>query len=372
MRRQLGNTAVSMKAMIFGKEGSRKSNTAIQFATLKNKNRKPLKVLELDFEFKSLDGYNEAWLESKNVKFGNICEIRTRDLSVITKLCNCFVKGQPIPVLNENDEFTEEFELDADGQPFVADVLIMDSISVINDLLVEGRNEIVRKRTNIKIIKDGLFGDEKELALENAGMQFLDYAKLKSKALKMVRDLQAVTGKHVVYVARAKDAKESKLINGKLEQVDLGYEIMDATSFKFLPYEVNLIIHTKNENGVTFYEIDKDSTGVKTQGEILTEFDMKDYENYINNVDRKDLIKVKSYAENLKTAQTFTEDSEEGDNDIKLQMYKMIVEYSKTEPKAKPLMAKYCKEHSIPIANLGTPELIALEDLVEIKKLLGI
>ena len=254
----------------------------------------------------------------------------------------------------------------------MADVLIMDSISVIHDLLVEGRSEIVKKRTNIKILKEGLFGDEKELALENAGMQFLDYAKLKSKALKMVRDLQAVTGKHVVYVARAKDAKESKLVNGKMEQIDLGYEVMDATSFKFLPYEVSLIIHTKNEKGVTLYEIEKDSTGVKQQGEVLSEFDMKDYESYINNTNRSELLKVKSYADNLKTAQTFTEDSEEADNDIKLKLYKMIVGYAKDNPTAKALMAKYCAEHSIAIANLGQPELISLDDLTEIRKLLGL
>lgn len=372
MRRSLGSTTVSMKTMIYGKEGTHKSNTAIQFATLKNMNGKPLKVLALDFEYRSYEGFNEAWVESKGVDFRNICEIRTRDFSVITKLCDLFVKGQPIPVLDEDDKFTKEYELDAEGNPFVADVLIMDSISVIHDLLVEGRSEIVKKRTNIKILKEGLFGDEKELALENAGMQFLDYAKLKSKALKMVRDLQAVTGKHVVYVARAKDAKESKLVNGKMEQIDLGYEVMDATSFKFLPYEVSLIIHTKNEKGVTLYEIEKDSTGVKQQGEVLSEFDMKGYESYINNTNRSELLKVKSYADNLKTAQTFTEDSEEADNDIKLKLYKMIVGYAKDNPTAKALMAKYCAEHSIAIANLGQPELISLDDLTEIRKLLGL
>lgn len=372
MRRILGNTAVSMKAMIYGKEGTHKSNTAIQFAMLKDRNDKPLRVLLLDAEFRAIEGFNEAWIESKGVNFGNICEIRTRDLSTITKLCDLFVKGQPIPVLDESDNFTKEFEIDADGNPFVADVLIMDSISVIHDLLVEGRSEIVKKRTNIKILKEGLFGDEKELALENAGMQFLDYAKLKSKALKMVRDLQAVTGKHVIYVARAKDAKESKLVNGKMEQIDLGYEIMDATSFKFLPYEVSLIIHTKNEKGITLYEIEKDSTGVKQQGEVLTEFDMKDYESYINNSNRSELLKVKTYADNLKTAQTFTEDSEEADNDIKLKLYKMIVGYAKDNPTAKALMSKYCSEHSIPVANLGQPELISLDDLTEIKKILGL
>lgn len=371
-RRCLGNTAVSMKTMVYGKEGTHKSNIAIQFATLKNKEGKPLKVLLLDLEFKSVEGFNEAWLEGKGVDFRNICEIRTRDLDAITKLLDIFSKGKPIPVLDDNDKFTKEFETDADENPFIADVLVIDSLSVINDLMIEGRGEIVKKRTNIKIIKEGLYGDEKEIALDNSNMQLLDYGKLKTKALKMVRDLQATSAKHVCYVVRAKDAKESKLVDKKIEVIDLGYEIMDATSFKFLPYEVNLIVHTKNEKGITLFEIEKDSTGVKQQGEILSEFDMKDYESYINNTNRSELLKVKSYADNLKTAQTFTEDSEEADNDIKLKLYKMIVGYAKDNPTAKALMAKYCAEHSIAIANLGQPELISLDDLTEIRKLLGL
>lgn len=372
-RRILGNTSVSMKTMIYGKEGTHKSNIAIQFATLKNKEGKPFRVLLLDLEFKSIEGFNEAWIESKGVDFRNICEIRTRDLSTVQKLFDIFSKGQPIPVLDDNEKFTKDFELDADGNPFIADVIIVDSLSVINDLMIEGRGEIAKKRTNIKIIKEGLYGDEKELELDKTNLQLLDYGKLKSKALKMVRDLQSSSGKHIAYIVRAKDMKESKLVDKKIEVIDLGYEVMDATSFKsFLPYEVNLIVHTKNEKGITLFEIEKDSTGVKQQGEILSEFDMKDYESYINNTNRSELLKVKSYADNLKTAQTFTEDSEEADNDIKLKLYKMIVGYAKDNPTAKALMAKYCAEHSIAIANLGQPELISLDDLTEIRKLLGL
>lgn len=367
-RRILGKTAVSMKGLIFGKEATHKSNTAIQIATLKKIDGKPMRVLALDFEYRSYEGFNEAWVESKGVDFNNICEIRTRDLDLIYKLLDRFTKGQPIPVLDENDNIVKDkFEVDAEGNPFVADAVILDSISVLHDLLIEGRNEIIKKRANIKIAKDGLFGDEKELYLENAGMQFLDYAKLKSKALKMVRDLQAVTGKHVFFISRAKDAKESKLVNGKPEQIDLGYEIMDATSFKFLPYEVSLIIHTQNVNGTTTYTIDKDSTGVKTQGMVLTDFNLKDYESYMNNENRTELIKVKTYDENLNKAKNFTDDSEES-GDIKLKMYNLILGVCKTDAQKGALVKKYCMDRHL---SLQTPDLLAVEDLAEMKKLIG-
>lgn len=373
-RRILGKTAVSMKAMIYGKEGARKSNTAIQFATLKGKGGKPLKVLLIDLEFKAVEGFNEAWLEAKEVNFANICEIRTRDLSVVSKLCDLFTQGKPIPILDDNDKFTNEFEQDAEGNPFIADVLILDSISVINDLLVEGRNEIAKKRTNIKIAREGLYGDEKELALENSGLQFIDYAKLRTVALKIVRDLQAVTGKHVIYVARAKDAKESKLIGGKIESLDLGYELMDATAFKFLPYEVNLIIHTKNENGEVSYTVEKDSTGVHSQGIVLYDFCIKDYEDYINNKNRSQLLNNKSYKDALNVAQTFTEDSEEGANDEKFKTWKSIMVFFQNNPndleKRQAVMA-YLSKKDIPFGNIKKPELISLDDLIEINSILN-
>lgn len=366
-RRLLGKTAVSVKGFIYGKEGSRKSNTALQIASVKKMDGTPMRVLVIDLEYKSLEGYNEAWIESKGVDLGNICEQRTRDLDVIYMLLNRFTKGLPIPLLDENDKVVDgKFELDADGNKFIADAVVLDSISVLNDLLVEGRNEIIKKRANIKIIKDGLFGDEKELYLENVGMQFLDYAKLKTKALKMVRDLQAVTGKHVFFISRAKDAKESKLVNGKMEQVDLGYEIMDSTSFKFLPYEVSLIIHTQNKNGITTFTLDKDSTGVKEQGSVFTEFNLKDYESYINNSDRTQLIKMKTYEENLEKAKNFTDDAEDIDKDIKLKMYNLIVGICKTDKEKGAIVRQYCIDKGL---NLSTPDLISVDDLAEIKKI---
>lgn len=367
-RRKIGKTEVSVKGMLYGKEGTRKSNTAMQIATILKKDGKPMKVLLLDLEYKAIEGYNEAWLENQGVNFDNLCEIRTRDLSLIHILLEKFTKGQPIPKLDEDDKIVNgEFELDAEGNPFIADAVVLDSISVINDLLVEGRNEIIKKRANIKIIKDGLFGDEKELYLENVGMQFLDYAKLKTKALKMVRDLQAVTGKHVFFVARAKDAKESKLVNGKMEQIDLGYEIMDATSFKFLPYEVSLIIHTQNINGMVAYTVEKDSTGVNTQGSVLTDFNLSMYADYINNMNRNQLLKVKSYEDNLANAKNFTDDAEDSSKDIKLSTYEFIVKTCKSDATKGAIVKGYCKEKSL---NLGTPDLLSIEELIEIKKMI--
>ena len=366
-RRKIGKTAVSIKGIIFGKEGTRKSNTAMQISMLKKQNGEPMKVLLLDLEYKAIEGYNEAYLENNGVDVENICEIRTRDLSLISVLLDKFTKGQPIPLLDENDKIVDgKFEVDANGDLFIADAVVIDSLSVMQDLLIEGRNEIIKKRANIKIMKDGLFGDEKELYLENIGMQFLDYAKLKTKALKMVRDLQASTGKHVFFVIRAKDAKESKIVNGKMESIDLGYEIMDATSFKFLPYEVSLIVHTyKDKDNNIVYCVDKDTTGVKEQYKEYLDFSIKDYEGFINNANRKELLKVKSYSENLEKAKDFTDEAEEP-TDLKLKMYNLIVGVCKTDKEKATEVIKYCKERGL---NLSTPDLVSVDDLCEMKKI---
>ncbi|MGL5962633.1 MAG: hypothetical protein ACRCZ0_11890 [Cetobacterium sp.] len=370
-RRNLGKTQVALKVLIDGKEGTRKSNLAIQIARLNTVKGRPMRVLLLDLEYKAVEGFNEAYLESHGVDFGNVCEIRTRSLDTVKILVDKFVGGNPIPMLDENDNVVVgKSELDSEGNPFIADAIIFDSISVMNDLLVEGRQEIVKKRTNIKIVSDGLIGDAREMALENAGMQFLDYAKLKSKALKIVRDLNAVTGKHVIYVSRAKDARESKLVNGKMEQIDLGYEIMDATSFKFLPYEVSLHIHTQLINGVSTFAIKKDSTGVNIQESVVSDFSILQYDGYINNKNRTELLKTTSYDENLKKASAFTEDSEEIDSDVKMKLYTAIMMKAKTDQTAGAIIKDYCSKNNI--NGFKTPELVSLSDLTEIKKLLRI
>jgi hypothetical protein len=387
-RRKLRSTQYSMKVLVYGKPATRKSNIGAQFARLKSKEGKPLRVLLIDTEYKAIEGFNENYLHELGVKEDNVLEERTRSLENIQILIDKFTQGKPImksefkdvevidhktfeKKIVQKEVFTNEPELDADGQPFIADVIVIDSLSVIADLYTEGRTAIVETRTNIKIKKEGLSGDEKEMALENMGLQLLDYSKLSMKAKKMIRDLLAITNKHVVFVCRAKDAKETRetVENGKkkMVMVDLGYEILDATSFKFIGFETNLNIHSyKTKDGHIEMEFKKDCSGIKKEGEKTNHFDIMDYQAFINNEERTETLRVETYENSIKSATAFTEESTEVD--IKFSLHKAIMDKAKESADVAKKIKQFCNEKAINGALLTKPELLSLDILLQMKE----
>lgn len=305
-RRKLMETRPSVKMLILGKEGTRKSNTAIQLSMLKNKLGKDMKVLLIDTEFKSIEGFSESFIVERGVNPDNILEIRTRDMELINELSKKFAQGDAIPeiVIKSKDvidpvsrkknqvkfeTFGDNFEVDAENNPFVADVIIIDSLSVISDLLEDGRQELATLKLEAKIREEGLTGLDALKARDGVGLQFLDRAKIKKLALEFVRRLLATTDKHIVFIARAKDAKETIKQNGKMEILDLGYEILDATAFKFINYEVNTILHCYKDKIV----VEKDGSTVFTQGEELSNFEIDKF-NKIMLSDKSGTVEVVS------------------------------------------------------------------------------
>ncbi|MGL5647017.1 MAG: hypothetical protein ACRDDY_04135 [Clostridium sp.] len=387
-RRILGSTQYSMKVMVYGKPATRKSNIGAQFARLKGKDGKNLKVLLIDTEYKAIEGFNENYLVEQGVDTMNILEERTRNLENIQILIDRFTQGKPImksefkdveivdpktfaKKVVQKEVFTNEAQLDADGKPFVADVIVIDSLSVISDMYTEGRFNIVERRTNIKIKKEGITGDEKEMALENMGLQLLDYSKLSMQAKKMIRDLLAVTGKHVVFVCRAKDAKETveTIENGKKKLVmkDLGYDIIDATSFKFLGYETNLNLHTKKtEDGAIEMTFEKDCTGIHKEGDRINHFDIMEYQAFINNESKSSDFKVASHNDNIESASSFTEESSEVD--AKFTLHKTILEEAKKNVEVANKLKQFCADKGINGAHLGKVELLSMDMLLQMKE----
>lgn len=370
MRRQIGKTAVTIKALFMGKEGTRKSNTAIQIAEIPTLAGKERKVLLFDLEYKAIEGFNENYLAKHGVKFGNICEIRSRDMNLIQQIIDRILDGKPVPVIDENGKITKANEKDEDGNDFMPDSIIIDSISVIQDLMIEARQDMARIRTNQEIIDKALVGNKLELELDKTGIPLSDYNKMQSKALKLVRNLQAQTGIDVIYICRAIDAKESKLEDKKLVVIDLGYEKMDATSFrKFLPFEANLFVHMKNEaNGVTTFNILKDSLGLHNKGEILTEFSLLEYSDIMNNKAKDQYFKASKYENDIQNSKAFTDDDNKGD--IKAQLYLSVIKACQKDASKKAQLMEYCKSNNI--ADMSSAEKLEIENLMEMKELLDI
>lgn len=389
-RRKLNSTEPSLKMLIEGQEGTRKSNTAINIARMLNKSNKPLRVLLIDLEYKAIEGFNERLMIELGVDPRNILEMRTRDLDDIYVLIEEFSAGRPIPVQEQiitkekhkitgipidvvKEKFNfKEYELDAEDKPFIADVLIIDSLSVYQNLLRAGREDIVRKRTNLQILNNGLTGDAREQALDNMGMQFRDWAVLQSKAMKLVQSLQTATGKHIIYISRTKGKTKKIINNGTIETIDVKEE-MDATSFKFLPYEVNVHLKIeKTDNGDILFNIAKDSFGVYESGSTIKDFSILKYEEFLNDETKTNIVRTQSYAQNIQKASIITEETIDGerskDGDIKMKLYNEIVLAGKQNQKISTLIKNYCSKNNLKAFN--NPERISLNSLTEINELI--
>ena len=72
-----------------------------------------------------------------------------------------------------NDEDIEDENgdvyLDADGKPFRADALVVDSASILKMTATQGLTAFSQKRAKVKAASQGLTGDEKAVKIEGAG-----------------------------------------------------------------------------------------------------------------------------------------------------------------------------------------------------------
>lgn len=263
------NVEKGLKYFVYGKQGTRKSNCVADFAKM-NKNGKPLRVLYLDCETGSIDGFGLDRLESEEVDLRNIYIVYTSALSEIRYYCDKAIKNEPLYHLDEEGIETDDIVLDADGNQFIADAIVIDGITVIADNVSEAAISLSEKRAAIRADLAGKTSDEKEVMVGTAGLEFKDHNKIKSSGKSLVRNLITNTDKFIAITGRAKDKKEM-VKNNKNEMVltYMGYEVPE--SWDFIQYEVFTVIHNMvNEDGEVYGVIEqKDRTGKYKPNEII-------------------------------------------------------------------------------------------------------
>lgn len=262
----------SLKFFIYGKHGTWKSSTAIGFAKMKREDGKPLRVLYIDCETGSLEGFIHDKLEEEGIDTGNIYIIYTSSLSEVKEYCQKFIDNETYNVLDDEGFETDEIVLDADGQPFIADAIVIDGISVIADNVSDAAINLSEKRAAIKARTRNATQDELEVAVGTAGLEFKDHNKIKLVGKNLVRNLITGTDKYVAITARAKDKKEMiKDSNGNMVLTNMGYEVPE--SWDFIQYEVFTVLHNFLDDDGNVYSVveNKDRTGQFKQGEIINE-----------------------------------------------------------------------------------------------------
>jgi hypothetical protein len=257
-----------LKFFVYGKQGSKKSSFALDFVKMVNENGEPLRVFYLDTEFGSIDNYLEI-IEGQGYDLSNLFIVYSNTYNEAEEWLSKAIDDEDI--YYEDDEGNEVLAIDANGNPFRADVIIVDSITPIQDTVTYGMIQTSEKRARLRAQKkENTTQAEIFVAEATAGMEFKDYNKLQAKGKNLLRGLITRTNKYVCVISREKDKKESKKgSNGEVMSVKIG--VMPDCP-KDAEYEFFTVIHMQEDEdtGEIFGQIDqKDRTLLFQRGEII-------------------------------------------------------------------------------------------------------
>lgn len=355
--RKGGSIKQKMGFLIYGKQGSGKSSMAIDFARMKREDGKPFRLLYLDSESGSIDSYLED-LEEEGIDINNIYIVYTQSLSEVNSYIKKVTNGEDLYELDDNGEETDDVVLDAEGNPFRADAIVIDSASVLYIASQQGLTEFSKKRARVRANQKELTGLEKQVAIEGAGLEIKDYNTLKFDGQDLVLSLLG-SGKHFAVIARESDEKVQKETNekGKFTSVVTGNKIPDG--FKDLAYNVKTVIHmVEDDYGNIKMEIkDKDRTKVHKRNEIVENPTLLDWEILVKKgigkkdytlsntlhdaVENEEERYINSNKEDLKEDNKVSNTSEETVEELHNKIKSIVDNFTQTKKKAlKPKLDK--------------------------------
>ena len=271
MIRKASNIRKKLHMLVYGEQGTGKSRFAMQLCYLKNADGRPFRVLYLDTENGSIDNYTDELAEN-GANPDNLMIVYTQSLAEVQDY---------IKLVTDDDDFEDEngdVILDADGKPFRADALVIDSASILKLSTQQGLVNFSQKRAKVKAAAQGLIGDEKAVKIEGAGMELKDFNTLNFKGQSLILDLNA-SGVNYIVVCREKDEKRTKVVNGSIASEATGRKIPDG--FTGQEYNVDTEFRLYFQDGQPLAYFDKDRTGVHKGGEVVEDLTLLQYQDVI-------------------------------------------------------------------------------------------
>lgn len=283
--RKASVTQSKLMMILYGEPFTGKSTLASQLAYFKRPDGKPFRVLYLDPESGSIDDYLGD-LEASGVNLENIYIVYTQSLGEVRQYISKVKNNEDFYELNDDGDETDDIVVDADGDPFRADAIVVDGATILNLTTKQGLVEFSKKRNKVKADKDGLVGDARLVKIEGAGMELKDYQTVNFKGQDLILDLMA-SGVHCVVTARETDEKQQvKLPDGTTNSVVTGRKIPEG--FKGMDYNAKTVIRTfRDENGTVCAHIVKDRTHVHADNEIVEDPTLLDYQAVIDKTANK-------------------------------------------------------------------------------------
>lgn len=290
--RKASVTQSKLGMILYGEQFTGKSTMAMQLAYFKRPDGKPFRVLYLDPETGSIDDYLGD-LEANGVNLENIYIVYTQSLGEVRQYIAKVKNGEDFYELDDDGEETDDVVLDADGEPFRADAIVVDGTTILNLTTKQGLVEFSKKRNKVKADKDGLVGDARLVKIEGAGMELKDYQTINFKGQDLILDLMA-SGVHYIVTARETDEKETiKQSDGSTMSVVTGRKIPDG--FKGMTYNVKTEIRMyRNEEGTVCAHVKKDRTHTHEDNSVIEDPTLLDWQLVIDKTADKKAFVVKN------------------------------------------------------------------------------
>ena len=252
--------------LCFGEPFTGKSTFASQFAYMHNEDGSPMKVLYIDAESGSIDNYLDE-MESNGVDLANIYILYTQSLGEVLDYIDKVKNNEDFYEIGEDGEELDTIVTDAEGNPFRADAIVIDGVSVIYTAAQQGLLEFSKKRARVRADDNGLIGDQKIVAIEGSSLEMKDWGALRYKGANLCLSLLG-TGVHSLITCRETDEKETvKGANGQFTSVPTGKKIPEG--FKDLNYNTHTVIRFyRDEDDTVIADVIKDRSGVHPKEKV--------------------------------------------------------------------------------------------------------
>lgn len=368
--RQGSSVKKGLKFFVYGEQGTWKSSFALDAIKLTDDAGKPLRVAYIDTEGGSVDSYLED-VEHSGYDLDNLFLVYANSFQEVYEWVEKFIANEEIYLLDDDGYETEEKVLDADGKPFVADMIILDSATVIQDTLKYSKILTSEKRAKLRAKKkENSTAADIFVAEATAGLEFKDYDKLNQEGKHLLHSLVHKTDKYVCVIAREKEKKEMrKAPDGTFTSVTVG-TMPDC--FKGAEYEFFTVLRMfkKNEDdNECFAQImRKDRTKQFAPGEIIKNPTIQLWQNVIMlNSDKPNAMLVSDYNTAInrdvdKTAKEVVEEDEQIDG-----LYDSIVaKFNSFNSTQKQATVKELKKNNLPSKPARDMNIETLEKILSV------
>lgn len=266
--------------LLYGESFCGKSTFASQAAYLHNEDGSPMKILYIDAESGSIDNYLDE-MEANGVNLGNIYIVYTQSLGEVLDYIEKAKNREDFYEILEDGTESDEIVMDADGNPFRPDMLIVDGATVLHTAAQQGLLEFSKKRARVRADAKGLVGEEKLVSIEGSSLETRDWGAISYKGANLCLSLLG-TGLHSIVTCREKaETKSIKDSEGKIASVPTG-RIVPA-GFKDMDYNMHTVIRFfRNDDDEVCAYVQKDRTGIHPS-ETLVDPQLLDWQKLIDN-----------------------------------------------------------------------------------------